>query len=278
MCDPSIAPSFRTSGSARRTSADGQRRRRGQTPARSGPAAAARRPPPSAPPPLPGPARTDITVPFSTWTAIDPRDAGCRIACQPGLTVRRIAGLYPGEAKTGIRDAHIIGDADRSEVGRRARGPVCDFPAVTGLYSPQPGVRRAGGRVSDWAGSGLVGGCCASLWEGLPGPEPVAPSVLPRATAGCANLGDREELCPLRRPERSAGHGGVPSGRDLGHLRLWFHILASSRASPAVAARPPNAWADADGVVDAPCHGCPAVAVPAVAAGGTVGVGRAARR
>ncbi len=42
------------------------------------------------------------------------RDTGCRIAYLPGLTMRRIADLYPGEAKTDARDAAIIADAART--------------------------------------------------------------------------------------------------------------------------------------------------------------------
>jgi transposase len=42
------------------------------------------------------------------------RDAGCQVAYLPGLTMRRIADLYPGEAKTDARDAHIIADAART--------------------------------------------------------------------------------------------------------------------------------------------------------------------
>ncbi|MGW3496602.1 IS110 family transposase [Streptomyces sp. NPDC001020] len=42
------------------------------------------------------------------------RDAGCRVAYLPGLTMRRIADLYPGEAKTDARDAHVIADAARA--------------------------------------------------------------------------------------------------------------------------------------------------------------------
>lgn len=42
------------------------------------------------------------------------RDAGCQVAYLPGLTMRRIADLYPGEAKTDARDAAIIADAARS--------------------------------------------------------------------------------------------------------------------------------------------------------------------
>lgn len=42
------------------------------------------------------------------------RNAGCRVAYLPGLTMRRIADLYPGEAKTDARDAAIIADAART--------------------------------------------------------------------------------------------------------------------------------------------------------------------
>lgn len=42
------------------------------------------------------------------------RDAGCKVAYLPGLTMRRIADLYPGEAKTDARDAFIIADAARA--------------------------------------------------------------------------------------------------------------------------------------------------------------------
>ncbi|MCT2584640.1 IS110 family transposase [Actinophytocola gossypii] len=42
------------------------------------------------------------------------RDTGCRVAYLPGLTMRRIADLYPGEAKTDARDAFIIADAART--------------------------------------------------------------------------------------------------------------------------------------------------------------------
>lgn len=42
------------------------------------------------------------------------RDMGCPVAYLPGLTMRRIADLYPGEAKTGAKDAFIIADAARA--------------------------------------------------------------------------------------------------------------------------------------------------------------------
>ncbi|WP_253195692.1 IS110 family transposase [Streptomyces sp. JHA26] len=42
------------------------------------------------------------------------RDMGCQVAYLPGLTMRRIADLYPGEAKTDARDAYVIADAART--------------------------------------------------------------------------------------------------------------------------------------------------------------------
>ncbi|MET7436148.1 IS110 family transposase, partial [Streptomyces flaveolus] len=42
------------------------------------------------------------------------RDAGCKVAYLPGLAMRRIADLYPGEAKTDARDAAVIADAART--------------------------------------------------------------------------------------------------------------------------------------------------------------------
>jgi hypothetical protein len=42
------------------------------------------------------------------------RAMGCPVAYLPGLTMRRIADLYPGEAKTDAKDAFIIADAARA--------------------------------------------------------------------------------------------------------------------------------------------------------------------
>ncbi|WP_412544495.1 IS110 family transposase [Longispora sp. K20-0274] len=42
------------------------------------------------------------------------RDAGCEVAYLPGLTMRRIADLHPGEGKTDARDAYVIADAART--------------------------------------------------------------------------------------------------------------------------------------------------------------------
>ncbi|MEU3963329.1 IS110 family transposase [Streptomyces buecherae] len=42
------------------------------------------------------------------------QDAGCQVAYLPGLAMRRIADLYPGEAKTDAKDATVIADAART--------------------------------------------------------------------------------------------------------------------------------------------------------------------
>ncbi|MFJ2563953.1 IS110 family transposase [Streptomyces sp. NPDC094154] len=42
------------------------------------------------------------------------RNAGCEVAYLPGLAMRRIADLYPGEAKTDAKDAAVIADAART--------------------------------------------------------------------------------------------------------------------------------------------------------------------
>jgi transposase len=42
------------------------------------------------------------------------RDAGCQVAYLPGLAMRRIADLHPGQAKTDARDAYVIAEAARS--------------------------------------------------------------------------------------------------------------------------------------------------------------------
>jgi transposase len=42
------------------------------------------------------------------------RSRGITVAYLPGLAMRRIADLYPGETKTDARDAHVIADAGRT--------------------------------------------------------------------------------------------------------------------------------------------------------------------
>ncbi|MFD8614360.1 IS110 family transposase [Streptomyces sp. NPDC059631] len=42
------------------------------------------------------------------------RDAGCQVAYLAGLAMRRIADLYPGEARTDAKDAAVIADAART--------------------------------------------------------------------------------------------------------------------------------------------------------------------
>src|SRR5690242_19498796 len=42
------------------------------------------------------------------------RAAGCQVAYLPGLTMRRLADVHPGNAKTDARDAYVIADAART--------------------------------------------------------------------------------------------------------------------------------------------------------------------
>lgn len=74
------------------------------------------------------------------------RNAGCQVANLPGLTMRRIADLCPGEAKTDARDAFIIADAARvmPHTLREGRTPPTDQPD-TGqgpAHGRTPGGRR----------------------------------------------------------------------------------------------------------------------------------------
>ncbi|WUN28971.1 IS110 family transposase [Streptomyces sp. NBC_00316] len=62
------------------------------------------------------------------------RDMGCSVAYLPGLTMRRIADLCPGEVKTDARDAFIIA------VDLRARL----FPADSQSSEAVRGICRAG--------------------------------------------------------------------------------------------------------------------------------------
>ena len=57
------------------------------------------------------------------------RDTGCRVAYLPGLTMRRIADLYPGESKTDARDAAIIADAARTMPTPSATWPRTTRPS-----------------------------------------------------------------------------------------------------------------------------------------------------
>lgn len=83
------------------------------------------------------------------------RDADCRVAYLPGLTMRRIADLHPGESKTDARDAAIIADAARTMPPRRhseastlrihGGRPRCVLRSVHG--APQLGARHQMARI-----------------------------------------------------------------------------------------------------------------------------------
>ena len=74
------------------------------------------------------------------------RSRGVTVAYLPGLAMRRIADLYPGDAKTDARDAHVIADAARTlphalrRVGTRSRPPSSSrcWPATTPTWPPSP--------------------------------------------------------------------------------------------------------------------------------------------
>ena len=74
------------------------------------------------------------------------RSLGIDVAYLPGLAMRRIADLYPGEGKTDARDAYVIADAARTmphtlrRVGtddETLAGLAC-WPATTTTWPPSP--------------------------------------------------------------------------------------------------------------------------------------------
>ena len=79
------------------------------------------------------------------------RDIGIDVACVPGLAMRRIADLHPGQSKTDARDAHVIADAARTMPHTLGRVGNDDetLAGLTGLRSavarPAPGRRRSPG-------------------------------------------------------------------------------------------------------------------------------------
>jgi hypothetical protein len=56
----------------------------------------------------------DQPAPIGALPLTVARDTGCQVAYLPGLSMRWIADLYPGEAKTDARDAAVIADAART--------------------------------------------------------------------------------------------------------------------------------------------------------------------
>ncbi|MDQ0790791.1 hypothetical protein QFZ64_006288 [Streptomyces sp. B3I8] len=56
----------------------------------------------------------DQPAPIGALPLAVARDAACKVAYLPGLAMRRIADLYPGEAKTDAKDAAVIADAART--------------------------------------------------------------------------------------------------------------------------------------------------------------------
>jgi hypothetical protein len=73
------------------------------------------------------------------------RDMGCPAAYLPGLTMRRIADLYPGEAKTDAKDAFIVADAARAmPIALRAIDgedeTIAELEMIVGFDMPRDGL------------------------------------------------------------------------------------------------------------------------------------------
>ncbi|MFD4912622.1 IS110 family transposase [Streptomyces virginiae] len=104
------------------------------------------------------------------------RDAGCEVAYLPGLAMRRVADLYPGEAKTNAKDAVVIADAARTmphtlrsleltdEITAEltvltgfAQAAHCQRPDIARDPRPSPPHARAAGPVLITQVSGVSG-------------------------------------------------------------------------------------------------------------------------
>jgi hypothetical protein len=109
------------------------------------------------------------------------RDAGCQVAYLAGLTMRRIANLYPGEGKTDAHDAAIIADAARTMPHTLRSIELDDEAEMSSLW------RR--GRAVAWARDGV-----------------------PAGGAGNQGGGTRRSRRWLRRSRRPAHLSRTPSG------------------------------------------------------------------
>lgn len=127
------------------------------------------------------------------------RDAGCKVAYLPGLAMRRIADLYPGEAKSDAKDAAVIADAARTmphtlrsleltdeitaELSRRGPRRGCSAPAHGLLHGVVEGADPLRSGVQEADDRGLVPPdeeisvrCgCLLVEGGRPGVLPAAP-------------------------------------------------------------------------------------------------------
>jgi transposase len=106
------------------------------------------------------------------------RDAGRKVAYLPGLTMRRIADLYPGEGKTDTRDAAIIADAART-MPHTLRSIELDDETVAELHMIVGFDDDLAGEVTRVANRlrGLLTQIHPSL-ERVPGPRIKHPAVL----------------------------------------------------------------------------------------------------
>lgn len=122
------------------------------------------------------------------------RDAGCQVAYLPGLTMRRIADLYPGEAKTDARDAFIIADAARA------------MPHTLRTIEPADGTVAELAMIAGFDDDLLaVGDACASGWTAGPCPR----GLHAASSRACTRLGGGEAVAP-------GEHGRQRGGRQQG--------------------------------------------------------------
>ena len=79
------------------------------------------------------------------------RDLGVEVAYLPGLAMRRIADLHPGQAKTDARDAHVIADAARTmpHTLRRIRGDEETLAELTVLAGYDDDLAAQSTRLSN---------------------------------------------------------------------------------------------------------------------------------
>ncbi len=101
------------------------------------------------------------------------RDMGCPVAYLPGLTMRRIADLYPGEAKTDARDAFVIVRGqrlvERHEAVGRGEDQDCAGAASDGVRGPAAQqVERSDVEVRgrDGDGRGELGSAARHHYDG----------------------------------------------------------------------------------------------------------------
>ncbi|MDF9874606.1 hypothetical protein OKW18_006744 [Streptomyces pratensis] len=140
------------------------------------------------------------------------RDMGCPGAYLPGLTMRWIADLYPGEAKTDAKDAFIIADASRA-MPHRLRAiagqdeTIAELEMIVGFEADLAGeATRVANRLHGLLTSSIP------RWKGYWGrgcsirPSHIVGTVrLPGTDPQARTSGDWSPCCGRRRREWPSG-------------------------------------------------------------------------